>query len=54
TDAVPHVGEQGAPDQETVRQMLRYWYLQADRETREEWKKQIKAHKINRKWSENP
>ncbi|NVD35998.1 DUF2057 domain-containing protein [Marinobacter lutaoensis] len=45
TDAVPHVGEQGAPDQETVRQMLRYWYLQADRETREEWKNWIQSSK---------
>jgi len=43
TDAVPQVGEQGAPDQETVRQMLRYWYLQADAETRNEWKNWIQS-----------
>ncbi|SFJ38206.1 hypothetical protein SAMN05216429_102159 [Marinobacter persicus] len=38
-----HAGDAGAPDQETVRQMLRYWYLQADRETRNEWKNWIES-----------
>ncbi|MDR9424790.1 MAG: DUF2057 domain-containing protein [Marinobacter sp.] len=36
-------GSQGAVDQETVRQMLRYWYLQADTKTRNEWKNWIQS-----------
>ena len=36
-------GGAGAPDQETVRQMLNYWYLQADKETRNEWKNWIQS-----------
>jgi len=39
----PKAGDQGAPDQETVRQMLRYWYLQADKQTRKEWKNWIQS-----------
>ena len=39
----PQTRGQGAPDQETVRQMLRYWYLQADTETRNEWKNWIES-----------
>ncbi|MGF2734191.1 DUF2057 domain-containing protein [Marinobacter sp. DUT-1] len=31
----------GAPDQEMVNQMLRYWYLKADKTTRDEWKNWI-------------
>ena len=39
----PQAGGQGHSDQETVRQMLRYWYLQADTETRNEWKNWIES-----------
>jgi len=39
----PKAGGQGAQDQETVRQMLRYWYWQADKKTRKEWKSWIQS-----------
>jgi uncharacterized protein YccT (UPF0319 family) len=39
----PKAGGQGAQDQETVRQMLRYWYVQADKQTRKEWKNWIQS-----------
>lgn len=39
----PQIGNQGAPNQETVRKMLRYWYLQADKKTRKEWKNWIQS-----------
>jgi hypothetical protein len=39
----PKAGGQGALDQETVRQMLHYWYLQADKQTRKEWKNWIQS-----------
>ncbi|EAZ97311.1 DUF2057 domain-containing protein [Marinobacter sp. ELB17] len=39
----PKAGGQGAQDQETVRQMLRYWYLEADKQTRKEWKNWIQS-----------
>lgn len=42
-DSGPRMAGQGTPDQETVRQMLRYWYLQADKETRNEWKNWIQS-----------
>jgi uncharacterized protein YccT (UPF0319 family) len=39
----PKAGGQGAQDQGMVRQMLRYWYLQADEQTRKEWKNWIQS-----------
>ncbi|MGM0952963.1 MAG: DUF2057 family protein [Pseudomonadota bacterium] len=43
TEPVSQAGGPDAPDQETVRQMLHYWYLQADTETRNEWKNWIQS-----------
>jgi len=37
----PPTTSAGTPDQEMVSQMLRYWYLKADRKTRDEWKNWI-------------
>jgi uncharacterized protein YccT (UPF0319 family) len=43
TGPSPKAFGQGAQDEETVRQMLRYWYFQADKQTRKEWKNWIQS-----------